>query len=246
MGDYHFGIRASTPELLQALRELFAAHLVEDDSAPSNYSLQLPAGNDFGFLYRSSLADVRTRSSRRLVEALLSHLGFFADEAAGGLVAVDAMPLVSVAGASLVPWELRPSLANIERSLNRAGYAVADERYALLDPARRELVVGRPLSGLDSNALARAGALGPTTRRPEDTVAPGRYPLRGWVFAGAEDAVAPADAVALAARLSRNSMAIGAQQALDGLVTVLQATPATGMRAWHRDALLQALGRVSA
>jgi hypothetical protein len=84
------------------------------------------------FLFRSSLVEVRSRSPRRLIDGLLAHLGFYADESADGLLAVDAMALVTEDRAYLVPWELRPSLDRLERRLNRAGYAVADERYALL------------------------------------------------------------------------------------------------------------------
>jgi hypothetical protein len=51
--------------------------------------------------------------------------------------------------------------------------------------------------------------------------------------------------VALTARLARNAQLLGAQPSLSGLAGVLSRLRLSGLREWHREALLAGLERLA-
>jgi hypothetical protein len=70
-----------------------------------------------------------------------------------------------------------------ERRLTRLGWRGADGRRALLDPVTLEVVVDEPRLSLTPEVAAEVDARWP--REPEeDSVGPGRHPVRGVVLLG--------------------------------------------------------------
>lgn len=98
---------------------------------------------------------------------------------------------------------------------------------------------------LDTDALGGLDGAAQRSVRGESVVAPGRHPLAGWLLLGADTDVAPIDAVALTARLARNAQLLGAQPSLSGLAGVLSRLRLSGLREWHREALLAGLERLA-
>ncbi len=218
------------------LRAALAAHLVTDVEAPPNYSVQLGeqstsgAATGFHFLYRSSASVVRTRDPRRVVRGLFTHLSSHRADPGPGLLRVHGVTLVAGGTAVLAPAMLRQWPELIERRLNGQGLRFADTPWALVDPARAEVVVPEPGLEVDWSALGRLDAVVGVRGRPDPPVEPGRYPLVGWAFwVGAEvtGRLSRAQAVMHALQLT-----IGAidgdggrdvvQRALDGLASVVR------------------------
>lgn len=246
-------MRTNTDDLTAVVRAALAAHLVPDGDAPPNYSAQLndrdaAGGQPFHFLFRKSSTEVRSRSPRRVVEALLTQLGWYAREAESELLAVDALALVSGGDAVLLPARLRTSLVNLERLFNRAGWAVVDGLYAELDPAGGALVVQPAGLDVDEAALAALDRLAPKARRPEPVAAPGRYRLRGWVLLGGEGdgRMGTAEALLRVAPLLRNADRLGAQRSLEDLAAAVAGSGTARLAAWTPDAVMAALAELGA
>jgi hypothetical protein len=232
----HIGVRANTTSLDEVLRAALAAHLVDDVEAPANYSVQLGepstsgAGAGFHFLYRSSASVVRTRDARRVVRGLFTHLSSHHVDPGPGLLRVHGVTLVAGDTAVLAPAALRQWPELIERRLNGQGLRFADTPWALVDPARAEVVVPEPSLDIDWSALDPLDMLAGGRGRPDPPVAPGRYPLVGWAFwvgADVTGRLSRAQAVMHALQLTIGAIDAGAgrgdvQRALDGLAAVVR------------------------
>ena len=232
----YLGVRSTMTAVDEVVRAALAAHLVTDVEAPPNYSVQLGeqstsgAATGFHFLYRSSASVVRTRDPRRVVRGLVTHLSSHRVDPGPGLLRVHGVTLVAGGTAVLAPAILRQWPELIERRLNGQGLRFADTPWALVDPARAEVVVPEPGLEVDWPALDRLDALTGVSARPDPPVEPGRYPLVGWAFWVGSDVtgrLSRAQAVMHALQLT-----IGAidddggrddvQRALDGLASVVR------------------------
>ena len=231
----HLGVRSTTTLADEVLRVALANYLVANVEAPPNYSVQLgePANSGaagFHFLYRSSASVVRTRDAHRVFRALVTYLSSHRVCAEPGLVGVHAVTLVAGDRAVLAPGVLRQWPELIERRLNARGLRFADTPWALVDPARAEVVVPEPSLDVDWSALEALDSLTGGRDRPDPPVEPGRYPLVGWAFWLGADRAGPlsrAQALvqALPLRIDATDTAGGVeglQRALDEVAMVMR------------------------
>jgi hypothetical protein len=228
--------------LNDVLRAALASHVVDGVEAPANYSVQLGdtsgASAGFHFLYRSSSSVVRTRDARRVVRALVTYLSSHRLDDVGhwdpDLIRLHAVTLVTGEVALLAPAILRLWPELIERRLNARGMRFADTPWALLDPARGEVIVPEPSLEVDWSALDGLDALTAGRDRPDPSVPPGRYPIAGWAFrVKPEQAgrLSRAQAVMQALQMTIGSLERGAQRALDDLVSIVRRVEPAGI-AW--------------
>lgn len=192
IGPVHVGVRSSSEEVDQLLRDLLPDHVADVAGAAPNYSvLAAPPSPDqrarrqVHQLFRSSHAVARRRSAAALVRALLGHLSSHAAQVEEGLLGAQGMALVGRDGqAVLAPAALIDDLAHSEPQLRRQGLRMVDAPFALIDPASAELVVPGLSLALDAAGLDRLAAW-ELAEPSEESVAPGRYRLLAWAqFAG--------------------------------------------------------------
>ena len=242
-------MRSATTALNDVLREAFARHVVDVD-APPNYSVQLGEASTSGatagfhFLFRSSTSVVRSRDARRVVRALVTYLSSHRlddiEHRDPGLIRMHAVTLVTGESAVLAPPVLRQWPELIERRLNARGLRFADTPWALVDPARGEVIVPAPSLDVDWQALDALDALTAGRDRSDPSVPPGRYPITGWAFRVKADQagrLTRSQAVMHALQMMIGSLERGAQRALDDLVTVVRGIEPTGI-AWDDPAEL--------
>ncbi|MEJ7582722.1 MAG: hypothetical protein WKF43_01300 [Acidimicrobiales bacterium] len=167
-----------------------------------NYSVVLPGldepdGRELNLLLRGDVVVVRSRSVRRVIDALLGYLTADVAEEPG-LWRISAFPVVRQGRAALLPDELRSALGRVQPRLSRAGLSMVDLPAALVDASTVELVVP-PLGVAHDAELVRN--LGPVRAAGTELppTGPGRYPLAAWLFPdpGPETSVA-ATSLALA------------------------------------------------
>jgi hypothetical protein len=239
-------VRAATAGLNDVLRAAFTRHVVDGVDAPPNYSVQLGEASTsaagFHFLFRSSNSVVRSRDARRIVRALVTYLSSHRlddiERRDPGLVRVHAVTLVAGEAAVLAPPALRQWPELIERRLNARGMRFADTPWALVDSARREVIVPEPALDVDWSALDGLDALTAGRDRPDPSVPPGRYPITGWAFRVKRDqagTLTRAQAVMQALQMMIGSLELGVQRALDDLVTVVRGIEPAGI-AWDDPA----------
>ena len=180
VGEYHLGIRADTPAAAETVRRFLAAHHVGDDAnVPANFSVVLGAdrgdarrpARDLKILLQASASVVRSRSARRVLAGLASFLAAYVPDPGDrhdgdGLVRTLNLALVVDGRAVLLPPAVRGAVEQLQPRVARFGAQVVDQPSALLDPARRELVVAEPAP----------------SRSEPPAVGPGRYPLRAWAM----------------------------------------------------------------
>jgi hypothetical protein len=190
VGQWCLGVRSNSTETDSLVRELLRSYLVEDLDGvepPPNYSVVLHAGDGRGggtrglsFLYRSSLAVVRSRSALRVLQGLSTYLGAheLADSGREGLLVIDAVAIVG-RRAVLLPSFLRNYMepGKLGGRLRRGGVTLVDAPMALVDPEAGELIVPPCDLELANDAtFAKAARLGP----PSDGAPAGRYVLAAW------------------------------------------------------------------
>jgi hypothetical protein len=188
--DHHVGVKFDDESTAEVLDRLFAGARVNDRRTPDNYSVALgsraPAGANgpsrgLHLLVRGGTQLVRSRSSARVLAALLQHLSADLLPRPDGLTAVHALAAVGDGDAVLMPRGLLDLVQQLQPRLAKHGLALVDTPHALLDVAACELVVPEPAVPHDASMLAeldddaRFGSELPRVR-------PGRYPLRTWAL----------------------------------------------------------------
>lgn len=181
LGSVRAGIRVNTPAAAEALRRALGPVVVDDPSAPKNFSLAFSQNpKNAHLLFWGGCVVARSFDPDRVVRSLLDHLGAHRPPPPG-LVWVSSLPYVGPdGGVVLMPTSQRDDLRIADRQLRLAGYVAVDAPRALVDLGAGELVVA-DLVGPDTEALAAVSA-GALRRRDEPTVPYGRYPLSRWVF----------------------------------------------------------------
>ena len=180
LGSVRAGIAANIASTAEALRDALSSLVVDDPSAPRNFSVLF--SNDRSrahLLFWGGCVVARSFDPLRIVTSLLDHLGAHLPPPPG-LVWIASLAYVHDGRAVLVPSPLKDDLRIIDRQLRQAGYVAVDSPRALVDLTTGELVVA-DLIGADPDGVARAVA-GVVRRRPEPPVVPGRYPIERWVF----------------------------------------------------------------
>lgn len=178
VGEFHVGIRSSTPAVREALESAFTSHLVDDPHAPASHAIHAPDDLAPGSrpVYRvfeeCSPAFV-TPSLDRAIAVLAGYLSDYlpAEGAPATVVDVEAAAVIGERSAVVIPWQIPYLEPAGERTLRRAGARVLERRRIRIDTATAELVVtpGLSLSELDPAAVSSSG----------------RLPIDGWVFLGA-------------------------------------------------------------
>lgn len=187
LGEYHVGIRADSVATDELLGRAFAAHRVPDDEeAPDNYSVVLGDGSKRGarslnLLIAANTTVVRSRSPRRVVLALASHLSGVFEREEDALLRTTNIGALIGDSAILLPAVVLQWLEEVQPRLSRLGVRLVDEPFSTIDSDRLELVVPEPRVQVDHAALA--GLPEPAPSRSELLrVEPGRYPLRAWTM----------------------------------------------------------------
>ncbi len=192
----HVGVRASSEDLLGLLEEAFAPYRVPGAGASAILSVRRGAVGEggkargFHLLFREGQRALRTRDPHRLLHALVAHLSSY-EPVADGLLRLPGVAVVRDGDASLACLGARSSFDIIERRLNAHGLFVVDEPFILVDPLGGELVVPEPKLPVGPSIAERLETVVGGQRRPEPTVAPGRYPVTRWTYVLAEERAQP-------------------------------------------------------
>jgi hypothetical protein len=232
VAEYRLGIRANTPEVAAALREVLTAHVIDDPVAPVNYSLRIYPRGERGPIALHLLFDDcvqhRVRRAETLLEMLIWHLDARGREGDATTLQVEGVALFRDGQATIVPPGLRLQPA-FHRRFARLGYACADGAVTDLDVSTGEVIVREPMLTVDREAHRRWCDRfdgGPTDRF---RVPPGRYPLCAWYFTdpvGGTAIRSRARALWRAVPLVRNGYLLEGQQLLDGLAVAMENTTA--------------------
>ena len=185
VGPWAIGVRSNTLELDAVLRGALASHVLDGVEAPRNYSIAVHTDGEgsirpldavwwqFGMMHQS-------RSAERVIRALFGYLGDHL-EPGDELVRVAGVTLVGPGGAVVADASLGNRRSRLLPVLRKLQVQVVDSRWATIDDTG-ELVMGPPPLDVDEGAL---GSLPSGSRRapsgPDLPVAPGRYPVRGWL-----------------------------------------------------------------
>lgn len=203
-GEHVLGVRASSEELVRLLETAFASRLVRDASPPPNYSVLVPQSPEEGprqllWLFDGHARWVRTRSMRRLLDALWHHLDAHEARAVRSSMLVAATVLVKDGCAHLVPSTWRRRVLVDERAWERHGFRLVDRPWMAFDPGAGTVTV--PPSGLAwsrrlgqrLHAVAPAGA--EAVARPAGEFAIVTWTVRSGPASLAEATVRAADDV---------------------------------------------------
>lgn len=190
VGEYHLGVRADSEATEQLLDRVFAAHRIDiDDGTPTNYSVILPSGKGAGkarglnLLLVGNNTVVRSRSPRRVVDALAVRLSYFVDNPTSSVpsreLEVYAVPAILDGKAVLLPAIVANWIEEVQPKLARAGLRLVDVPFATVDTFSAELVVPAPALDLDLVALSKLPGDKPAPSEGSPVV-PGRYPIAAW------------------------------------------------------------------
>lgn len=229
VGDYHVGVRSRTTAADRLVRELFAAHLVDDPDAPPNFSLQLAPAAAPGVvaqplhrLFDGHAEVARHRDPRRVLRALVGYLSRFAPPDPD-VVRLRAMAMCGPGGAVLLPDAWRRRAAQAERRLRREGTWVVDGPHVWLDVRTGQLLVPEPVR-VNLAAMEAVSEVAAAPLRPLPPPPTGPRPLRGWLVDVPADAPPPTRAATLVAamRRVRNIDVVGGRRAFEVLAGCLE------------------------
>ncbi|MFN2538033.1 MAG: hypothetical protein ABR549_07760 [Mycobacteriales bacterium] len=185
VGELDLGVRSSSGQLDEAVRQLLAPELRADLKAPANYSLfQAPRAEPgdpqrLHELFEGCASRWRARSAAELVTVLLLQLEGQRLRQQSEVIALSAVVLVTAAGAVVVPTGYRQPFLEAAPILRRDGALLWPACTVGLDPSTGEIVLPAPALALDGSAWPAIARLdnGP----PRELPVPGRYPLAGWL-----------------------------------------------------------------
>lgn len=180
LGPLRAGIRTNTGPSAVYVRDALARHVVDDPSAPKNFSVRFSdTADDAHLLFWGGCVAARSFDPDRIARSLVDHLAAHRPPPEG-LVWVSALPYVRDGRVVLMPSTFKDDVRIVDRQLRAAGFVAVDAPRSLVDLRAGELVVADLLAP-DEAALARVGE-GVVRRRAEPTVPFGRYPIERWVF----------------------------------------------------------------
>lgn len=242
LGGVRAGVAANTAPTADALRQALSPVLIDDPQAPRNFSVLFSANRQRAhLLFWGGCVAARSFDPERIVRSLFDHLGAHLAPPPG-LVWVASLPYVRHGRAVLLPAPLKDDLRIVDRQLRAAGYVAVDSPRALVDPRTGELVVA-DLVRPEPEGVARAVA-DVTRRRPEPTVAYGRYPIERWVFVdytGGWGPVSRATATRAAALQILGGIEHPDETLLAELASLFTTVRATSMFPGHTTAALDAV-----
>jgi hypothetical protein len=211
------------------LQAALADHLCSGAMSYDNYSVRLSdpaqhAAVPLKRLYEGPTARLASRSSGRVVDALLTHMGSWALRGRPDLLEVHAVGAVGHGRAVLLPAFLGHHVPALERRLARAGYSLLDAPSIHLDVRSGELVVPETPLRVDRSALADVHWRDSRPATEGARVEPGRYPIACWALPGRGDGSATPSIAATAlqaAPLARRAPETDAQPVIETLVATL-------------------------
>jgi hypothetical protein len=181
VGRVRVGVRADRAELGELLRAALGPLVVDDADSTPNYAVRFgESSRDFHVLYWGGCMQARSVDPRRVLRALLLHLGAHA-HVPDGLLRAHVAVGVRDGRAVLAPPIHPNELAATVRRLQDRGVTMLDAPFADLDLARREVVVADRFA-YDERALDELVAALPPPRRDDPGLPAGRYPIDRWLF----------------------------------------------------------------
>jgi hypothetical protein len=187
IGEFHVGIRADSLASDDLLARAFGSYRLKGDtSAPDNFSVVFGDDGDTGskalsLLLAGDSTKVRSRSPRRILCALRSHLSALLEIDAEGLILTTNVAALVGDQAVLLPPVALYWMDYLQARLARLDVRVSDEPHALVDPDKRELVIPEPQVEIAPEVLAELAELAPS-RTELLPMEPGRYRLGVWTF----------------------------------------------------------------
>lgn len=182
VGPHLVGLRASSVEVAEAARAVFAPALVEGVEAPPNVSVAettVRAGRPQYWCYRSGTVARRARGLQGALRSAARLLSSYADEGVGdgSAVLVPALVAVRDGSAVLLCPQSRFLVPGLDARLRAGGWRLSDEPWARIDPRTGEVVIPPLEVDIDEAALA-----GLSADRLDGNDAPvGRYPVEAWI-----------------------------------------------------------------
>lgn len=183
-GDHVLGVRTSHPRLTEWLGDWLASRVVDGVKADRNLSLWLAPKTAHGVqdlhrLYRTFVAELRSRSIRRSLTALAHELDC-RDARSAGRLQIEATVLVRDGEAHLLPGELRRAVVGEQRSWEQHGVQLLERRQVELDLRTATVIIPELLAAEDA-----VSALIDELDLDGDGTAPvpgGRYPIASWTL----------------------------------------------------------------
>ena len=216
IGPYVVGVRSSSIELDAQLQQLLARHVVALEGVPYHYSVWLHSSEQAGgshprlhMLYRGGRPVVRSRSSDRVIAALVEHLDSHLTDARPDLLLIDAVMLVRDVEALVLLGAHHADVARLDRPLQRAGWRVVDRPGVALDEAGMVVLPQRQLE-VDRAVLDELAS-------PANGVVPGQYRVRGWLHVGVAKPASRAEIVVRAFSLAKNPLSFDGAPGLHAL-----------------------------
>ena len=185
VGNYHVGIRSSSPVLDAWVRTTFAGHIVDDPNVPPNYSLKVndepgQVTKDLSVLYRGCRLVSSAKAPVRVAQALLAHLAELEDsQHHPNRPRLEAGAIVDGRDAVIIPAHIRLGAPDLDRRLRERGLELVDGPTVAFDPTTWELVIP-PCRLVPDEARALAGWTDGSD--PGGGVAAGRYRLVAWAL----------------------------------------------------------------
>jgi len=187
-GNYVLGVRANTSAVGDLVRDVFADRVVEEANPPGNISVLLApvaaeGPQELHRVYLTYARMLRTRSVRRVLEAMWHFLDAYDRQAAADSLQVVATVFLAGGRAHLLPADERKQLVDEERQWNREGFVLVDRAALGLD--LDDMTVTIPECGLEwtDEMNARVAALGLDDRPAGVRSKPGTYPIASWTAA---------------------------------------------------------------
>jgi hypothetical protein len=231
VGSYHIGVRSNHPKVDGLLRAVLAAHLVEDDDAPPNYSVfvnsderDLLETQGLHFLYRTSTKIARSREVRPIFDHLLASLQGHLHRRQSDVLRVRAVGFVRGGRAVIAPAAVSRDWPAIEPRLRRAGVRLVDTSALQIDPTRRQLIVEPLELHIDDDALASVP--GSAQGHSATINPPGRYDVVAWLLDDRSGTTtgSTAHAIAEVIRWLPDASTLGGRRMLTDLVRLLVPT----------------------
>jgi hypothetical protein len=248
LGSYHVGVRYDDDDTALVLDRLFTDAGVDDPRVNDNYAVALGgtrttrgagASRSLKLLVQGGTQLVRSRSSARVLAALLQYVSADLEPADPSLARVNATAVVRDGAALLLPAGLLAHLKRLQPRLARAGMALVDMPRVLLDLEAGELVVPEPVVPYDATVLDE---LDRDVRLGNEVpwVHPGRSPLRTWFLARSEDTLGSlTPGVAITAALPQLFDRDDRRQRVEQLVELFQTVTPVGVWFHSIDELVE-------
>ncbi len=202
IGCHHVAIRAGSPHVEVALRELLHDHIVDDPAAPASFGVQevrasLPTARPVYRVYEGCSHIFTSRSAERAVAMVAGYLERLLprDGADADALHLAVHAIVNDEAALLVPWRLPYRRPAAELRLLRSGLRQLERSIVRVDAATAEVCVDEPRLVVRRRSQGGAeGADGPVTLA-------GVRRIAGWVFPGRPGPITRAHAVGRGMRL---------------------------------------------